>query len=193
MADSGPNSLAETAVRVCRLNLAALAVLMVVAGCGGSAPAPATAPATAGGGVRTVGPAQPASSDGSVEPPTPPANDPPPDSPTGNTTTPRGAAGGNTVPGGVANPAEIAGSLTNLGVRVVSISDQDDDAPRIAVYLDTRHVTDQGMIRPNVLPGIGQVPNMVLVLDRTRFSAKGLYGLRPVSYTHQTLPTICSV
>ena len=97
MADSGPNSLAKTAVRVCRLNLAVLAVLMVVAGCGGSAPAPATAPATAGGGVRTVGPAQPASRDGSVAPPPPPANDPPPASPPGNTPPPKGAAGGPTV------------------------------------------------------------------------------------------------
>ena len=177
MSDSGPKLLFETAARACRLSSAAVALLLVVAGCGDSAPAPAPAPAD--GGVRTVNPAQTASSDGSVEPPPPPpANDPPPESPPA----PKAGTPGNSVPGRVANPAEFASSLSNLGVRVVSIPAQDGDPARVAVYLAPRHVTDQGMIRPNVLPGIGQVPNMVLVLDRTRFSARGLEGLKPLRF-----------
>ena len=184
MSDSGPTLLVETAARACRLSSAALALLLVVAGCGDSAPAPATAPAPADGGVRTVNPAQTASSDGSVEPPPPPpADDPPPGSPPpGSQSAPKAGTPGNSDPGRVANPAGFADSLSNLGVRIVGISAQDGDPARIAVYLDARHVTDQGMIRPNVLPGIGQVPNMVLVLDRTRFSGRGLGGLKPLRF-----------
>jgi len=158
---------AEFAGQACRWSWAAAATLLVLAGCGESSPAPEPAPGDAG--IRIVNPArQPAG--GSLEPPpVNPQPDPVVDTP---------ADGGPRVVGNPADPAEVLKSAASLGVRVVNLASASGDPPRTAVYLDARHVTDEGMIRSDVLIGISRIPDMVLVLDRTPFSARGFDGLK---------------